>query len=117
MITRFSGDAEEVCAGWWPGDERIPDPAFYAYAFPKPEGLEEAAIEPRQTAWSDTAGEFILPYEQARGLPDPEAAVLDFLGTTYACASALMGWDPDLARVSDPPFGSAVRSSGTEDET
>ena len=57
VITRFSGDAEEVCAGWWPGDERVPDPAFYAYAFPKPEGIEKAAIEPREAAWSDTAGE------------------------------------------------------------
>ena len=117
VISRFSADAEEICAGWWPGDERVPDPAFYAYAFPKPEGIEKAAIEPREAAWSDTAGEFILPYEQARSLPDPEAAVLDFLGTTYACASALMGWDPDLTRVSDPPSGSAVRSSETEDET
>ncbi len=116
VITRFSGDAEEVCAGWWPGDERVADPAFYAYAFPKPEGIEVAAIEPAEAAWRDTAGEFILPYERARSLPDPEAAVLDFFGTTYACASALMGWDPDLIRVGAPPSGSAVRSSETEDE-
>jgi len=111
VIARFSGDAEEICAGWWPGDERVPDPAFYAYAFPKPEGIEIAAIEPDAGAWSDTAGEFILPYEHARSLPDPAAAVLAFLSTTYARASALMGWDADLTQVSAPPSGTAVRSS------
>ncbi len=117
VIARFSGDAEEICAGWWPGDERVPDPAFYAYAFPRPEGFELAAVEPGGGAWSDTAGEFVLPYERARLHPDPGAAVLAFLETTYAGASALMGWDPDLTQVSTPSAGTAVRSSETEDAT
>ena len=117
VIARFSGDAEEICAGWWPGDERVPDAAFYAYAFPKPEGFELAAVEPGGGAWSDAAGEFVLPYERARRHPDPGAAVLAFLETTYAGASALMGWDPDLTRVSTPSAGTAVRSSETEDAT
>lgn len=117
VIARFSGDAEEICAGWWPGDERVPDAAFYAYAFPKPEGFELAAVEPGGGAWSDAAGEFVLPYERARLHPDPGAAVLAFLETTYAGASALMGWDPDLTRVSTPSAGTAVRSSETEDAT
>lgn len=31
VIRHYGADAEVICAGWWPGDERIPYPAFYAY--------------------------------------------------------------------------------------
>jgi len=34
LITRNAMDAEEVAVGWWPGDQRHPRPAFYAYAHP-----------------------------------------------------------------------------------
>lgn len=105
VISRFSADADEICAGWWPGDERNPNPSFYAYAAPKPEGLARATIEPRGAAWSDAAGEFLFPYEAARSAPDPRQAVVDFLRTTYAAAAALMDWDIDLARVTGPKAG------------
>ena len=104
VIRRFGADAEEICAGWWPGDERVPYPAFYAYAYavPKPAGLELATIAPAGAAWNADAGEFLLPYDTALSAPDPRQAVLDFLRTTYASAAALMGWDGDLARVAVP---------------
>jgi hypothetical protein len=38
-------------------------------------------------------GEFFLPYEAARTAPDPEAAVLEFLQSTYEAAANLAGWD------------------------
>src|SRR5690349_1557667 len=30
VITRIGGDAEQFCAGFWPGDERTPHPSFFA---------------------------------------------------------------------------------------
>jgi hypothetical protein len=42
FIMRNSGDAEQVAVGWWPGDARYPRAAFFAYAYPAPEGLSEA---------------------------------------------------------------------------
>jgi hypothetical protein len=103
VIARFGGDAEEICGGWWPGNERVPYPAFYAYAFPKPEGIEAVPVEPAGAKWNASAGEFILPYDAVRSDPEPRRAVLDFLRTTYAGAASLMGWNPDLTQVATPP--------------
>jgi hypothetical protein len=102
VIGRFGGDAEQVCVGWWPGDERLRNAAFFAYAYPKPEGIEQATIAPAGAAWSAEAGEFILPYDTARADSDPRQAILDFARSTYASGAALMGWDSDLTQVATP---------------
>ena len=95
LIARFGGDAEQICAGWWPGDERTPDSAFFAYGYPAPPGVEHIAVEPDGAAWSETRGEFLLPYDKARAAVDPRQAVLAFCDSTYRGLSARMrGWDP-----------------------
>jgi hypothetical protein len=38
-------------------------------------------------------GEFLLPYEAVRTAPDPDAALLAFLQTTYEAAANLAHWD------------------------
>jgi uncharacterized protein DUF5996 len=101
-IERFTGTAEQICAGWWPGDARYPDPAFYAYASPKPSGVERAAIGPSGAAWNTAIGEFVLPYEAARASADPRAAILEFLRTTYDAGAKLLGWPDDLTRFEVP---------------
>jgi Family of unknown function (DUF5996) len=108
IIHHYGLDAEVICTGWWPGDERVPYPAFYAYGFPKPEGIEDrlAAIQPNAATWM--GGEFVLPYDAVRTLPDPRHAVLEFFRTTYDNAAALMGWDPELSQVSAPPSSATV---------
>jgi hypothetical protein len=111
IIERLSGGAEEICAGWWPGDERIPYPAFYAYASPHPEGLEKATIAPTGAAWSADSRLFILPYDAARSDPDPSQAVFDFLTSTYTAAAALQGWDSQLTHVMTPKDASPVMAS------
>jgi hypothetical protein len=117
VIARFSGDAEEICAGWWPGDARVPYPAFYAYAAPKPAGVEGARLEPDGATWSADAGEFILPYDAVRLLPDPGSAVLAFLRTTYEDAATRMNWDVELTEVTRPRSGPPVPSSAEGDAT
>jgi hypothetical protein len=111
VIERFGSDAEEICAGWWPGDARVPYPAFYAYAYPKPDGIERTKLEPDGATWSTEAGEFILPYDTIRTLADPDSAVLAFLRTTYDGAAVRMGWDPELTTVITPSPRRAMASS------
>jgi Family of unknown function (DUF5996) len=108
VIRHYGLDAEVICTGWWPGDERFPFPAFYAYGYPQPEGIEDriAAIQPNAATWQ--GGEFILPYDAVRSLPDPRHAVLEFFRTTYENAANLMGWDPELTQVSAPPSSATV---------
>jgi hypothetical protein len=86
LIMRLSANAEEVCAGFWPGDERLSEPAFFAYAYPAPAGIEAGE------RWNAELGEFVLPYEAVRMSADPRRTLLEFLDRTYRAA----GWNPAL---------------------
>ena len=97
-LNRYSG-AETIAAGWWPGDQKVPHPAFYAYATPAPQGIERIEVHPASAAWSASAGEFLLAYDSVRAERDPRQAVHDFLSSTYEGAAGLLGWDPDLTAV------------------
>jgi hypothetical protein len=94
---------EVSSAGFWPGDERFPEAAFYAYAYPQPPGFADAPVLPAAARYEPALGEFILPYAAIRGVRDPGAEVLAFLETTYAAAADLAHWDrPHLERAAAP---------------
>lgn len=95
-IMRRSTDAEQVCAGWWPGDDRVPAPTFFAYAFPKPDGVESAPLRPDEARWDDAMGEFLLPYDAVRAADDPRRALLAFLGSTFDAGARAAAWDSAL---------------------
>jgi hypothetical protein len=99
LIARVAGDTEQICAGWWPGDDHVRYPAFFSYAYPAPAGIEGASIQPGSAQWSASAREFLLPYETARLAADPRATIRDFLISTYTSAAKLLGWDPSLTQV------------------
>jgi hypothetical protein len=84
---------EQFVVGFWPGSGAMQAPAFFAYAYPEPEGLRAARIEPEGAAWHPEMQEFILPYDAIRGLDRPDLALLDFCQTTYAAAADLGHWD------------------------
>lgn len=77
--------------GFWPGggDEG----AFYAYAYPEPDGFSDYPVGPADAFYSVENGQFLLPYEAVRTAPDPDAALLEFLHTTYLAAAERGGWD------------------------
>lgn len=115
VIQRVSGDAEEICAGWWPGDERVPFPCFYAYAHPAPDGIDGISLAPSGATWNATAGEFLLPYDAARTTEDPRREILAFLDSTYAGAAALLGWDRGLTQVRTPALSGQTANRTLED--
>jgi len=107
-VTRFSGrrasgplrpdkiqqeaySHEVISAGWWPGNGGYGKAAFYCYAAPVPEGLTGARIAPG--AWDPALGEFLLSYDEVRNAADPEAALMEFLGSTYAAFADAAHWD------------------------
>lgn len=96
LIARRSADAELICAGFWPGDARYPEPAFFAYAYPRPDGIELQAIEPPAAGWESELGEFALSYDEVRRSESPREAILQFFESTYAAGARLAGWDPGL---------------------
>jgi hypothetical protein len=90
-ITREGYSHEVSSCGFWPGNRLFPHAAFYAYAAPSPDGY---ALEPvRPGGWDTKLGEFILKYEDVRGLESPGTAVLDFCQSTYEGAAKLAHWD------------------------
>src|SRR5262249_6527956 len=92
-IYRLALNAQHFATGLWPGAAGFPEPACFAFAYPKPPGLERASIEPRAAFWSDALGEFVLRYEDVRKAESPDAAILAFAESTYRAAAELAGWD------------------------
>jgi hypothetical protein len=105
FIMRNAMDAQEVAVGWWPGDARYGDAAFYAYAHPAPEGFARIALSPPGARWDTGLGEYILDWDDVRASPDPHATALDFARSVFRHACEVGGWDPRLAASADgtPP--------------
>jgi hypothetical protein len=92
-VAREAYSHEVSSAGFWPGGGAIDYPAFYSYAYPAPAGFAEAPVRPDAAFFSKNLGEFILPYDAVRTAADPDAALMQFLESTYAAAANLAQWD------------------------
>ncbi len=94
-VTREAYSHECISAGWWPGtpDSPVTDAAFYAYAYPEPDGCRAAPILPADASYLPALGEWVLPYERVRTAPEPDAAAQAFFESTYDAAARLGGWD------------------------
>ena len=105
FIMRNAMDAQEVAIGWWPGDPRHDQAAFYAYAHPTPDGFAELTLSPPAAHWDAALGEYILEWDDARSAPDPFAAALEFARSAFRQACTACAWDMTLAASADgtPP--------------
>jgi len=108
FIMRNAMDAQEVAVGWWPGDQRHPRAAFYAYAHPAPESFPGAAVSPAAARWEPALGEYLLDWDDVRTAADPLRAGLEFARSVFRHACTVCDWDPALAASADsipPPIG------------
>jgi len=94
-VTREGYSHECISAGWWPGMPGGPvtEPAYYAYAYPEPDGCAVAQIRPADGYYHEEMHEWILPYESVRSAQDPDGTLLDFFQSTYEAAADLGKWD------------------------
>ena len=93
-----------TAAGLWLGTREMPEPGYFAYAYPEPEGIAEAPVEPSAAAWNRAGGSFGLPYEAVRTAADPDAALMAFLESTHAAGADLGEWDRQTLEA-EPPMG------------
>ena len=93
--TRESYSHEVISHGFWPGGGAVAGAAFYAYSVPEPAGFKEAVVGPAGAFYSKELGEFILPYDAVRSAESPEAALTEFLESTYDAAADLAAWNRD----------------------
>jgi hypothetical protein len=92
-VAREAYSHEVTSAGFWFGNRDNPEPIFYAYAYPTPDGFSEAAVEPADAVWLDDLGEFALPYQAVAAADDPDAVLASFFDSTHAAAADLADWD------------------------
>lgn len=113
-VTRDAYSHEVSSCGFWPGGEAMPEPVFYAYAYPEPPSFAAAAV-PVEAAYAAKLGEFVLPYEAVRRAPDPDALLLAFLQDTYAAAAELGHWDRAALEPRGFPYAApAARAAAAE---
>ncbi len=84
---------EEISCGFWPGDERLPEPVFYSYTYPAPPGLESSSLRPAEAYYDPQLGEFLLRYDDVRSADSPDQALLDFFQSAYEAGATLAQWD------------------------
>ena len=102
FIRRNAMNAELMEMGWWSGDPSYPSPAFYAFTYPQPPGIESSKIGPEAARWDANMGEFLFNYEDLRRSSDPDAALLTFLESTYAAGAASAAWEAGLLGLGRP---------------
>jgi Family of unknown function (DUF5996) len=89
-VEAYSHEVSSV--GFWPGN-KTQEAVFYSYAAPAPEGFADRPIRPSAALYDKQLGEFIVPYEDVRKSPSPDAALLEFCQSTYDAAATLAHWD------------------------
>lgn len=88
MVEGYSKELSSC--GFWPG---LDEGAFYAYAYPEPEGFADRPVAPDAAFYSRANGQFLLPYEAVATADDPDRTLSAFLRSTYEAAADLGGWD------------------------
>lgn len=110
-LVREAYSHEVTSFGFWFGDDNVPEPCFYAYASPEPDGLTGEPLVPDVAEWvpSGQGHLALLRYAKAREQADPRAAVLGFLESAYRAGAGRLGWDIDALAcpggITDPHLG------------
>jgi hypothetical protein len=89
MVEGYSHELSSC--GFWAGGSD--EGAFYAYAYPEPDGFADHPVGPSDACYSTDNGQFLLPYEAVRIAADPDQVLLEFLQTTYDAAAERGRWD------------------------
>jgi hypothetical protein len=101
-VAREAYSHEVTSGGFWPGNRESPEPIFYAYAYPTPDGFSSAAVHPAEAVWLDELGEFALAYADAIAADDPDATLMSFFDTAHAAAADLASWERSRLECDHP---------------
>ncbi|MBO3099663.1 DUF5996 family protein [Gelidibacter pelagius] len=121
VVTRFSGNEappmpadarlsdkdaythECISFGFWAGDENVPEPAFYSYTYPSPDGIDKESIKPASAEWIDSNGSpmALLKYKNLLESENPRQDLLNFLESTYQAGAKKANWNIEKFRVPD----------------
>jgi Family of unknown function (DUF5996) len=92
-VTREAYSREVISLGFWAGDDKVGDAAYYSYTAPEPDGLREQPLSAGEWIEFGSGSLAILPYETVRTAPDPRTTLLAFAQSAYEAGARLAGWD------------------------
>lgn len=90
---------EVSSCGFWTGSDALPEPVFYCYLYPEPEGYSTATVQPEEAYYNTTFREFILPYSAVQQSENSAEKLLKFLNSTYHTGANLAKWDREILEV------------------
>ncbi|MBD3402684.1 hypothetical protein GF420_07295 [candidate division GN15 bacterium] len=95
QVAREAYSHEVISFGFWAGDDKLREPAFYSYTYPEPPDLRAQPISPDFAYWVEQNGGSlaILPYRQLREADSPRVVLLNFLESAYQAGARQAGWD------------------------
>ena len=102
MVTREAYSHEVISFGFWFGDDKetsVAAPAFYSYAAPKPDGLENETLQPENAFWTPDGGMALLMYDDVREGENSREKILSFLESAYQAGAKRAGWDADSLSI------------------
>ncbi|MEO1013301.1 MAG: DUF5996 family protein [Bacteroidota bacterium] len=101
ILERETYSHEQISFGFWVGDDNMPEPMYYSYTYPSPDGLDEVTLTPAAAQWVDSNGSpmALLSYEAVRNAQDPGQTVLDFLESAYQGGAKLAQWNIEELRA------------------
>ena len=91
MNEAYSHECASV--GFWPGNGGYGRAAFYAYAYPEPDGFGAEQVAPAGAAYNADVGQFLVDYDAIRTAASPDDALLDFMQSTYEAAANQGAWN------------------------
>lgn len=97
FIARNAANAEQVEVGWWPGDDRHPEPAFFGFALPSRGSFSPPTEGPAAARWNDELGEYVLEWDDVISSADPRRSAVEFGRSLIGTMCAALDWDPALA--------------------
>ena len=97
-VTREAYSHEVISCGFWVGDDNVPEPAFYSYTAPEPEGLTDQPLSVEAASWQE-GGTALLTYETVRNSESPKDTLLEFVQGAYRAGAETVGWYAEDFRV------------------
>jgi hypothetical protein len=94
FIMRNSMDSQDFTVGWWPGDTKLGEAAFYSYAHPAPAEFAGAQLSPPATRWDSDLGLYILGWDDVVAGDDPHSLALEFAHSAFRHSCMVCDWDP-----------------------
>ena len=92
IVERVALDEQFVEFGFWPGDEKADDPAFFVMAYPFLEGVMPEVDVPG-AYYDPSSAEYFLKLEDVLRADDPHAAVARFCHDAFVNIAANQRWE------------------------